>query len=557
MAAPFPLEVVLKANDRVSGPLARLRNNLLAYGNAFNTLGTRLTAGITMPLREFGRESARVAIQVDEALGHVRALTGVTGTAFDELKVSIRSAGEESAVGLVDAAEAMDALVSSTFSLDQAKRFLPDVLNLATGTRTAARETANLVAAVADAFEIGPEGTRELVDMLARGTIASESPFREFAGDLTAIGATAKAAGMDLGELVNVVAILKSASVSQPMRALRGLIERLADAAGPDGRVMPLDELVEQLNRSGARGVDVLGELGKQGAVLGVLMRKGADGIRNTSDGLERLPDAATQAERALSGPSGAMRRWHHEVELLQEQIGATQLLPALHRVAEVLGRVAHWFTELSPSTQDWLVKLAVGGAVMGPAIQGLTVMAKLVNDIRLAYLLAKVAAGGLAGTAAAAGGIPAGVGPAVAGGIPAGAAAGNALRGTIGTTIAAMIPPVAVALATNLAVKELNESVQDQAARRPYGEAWDFPDTLRTLYGGSLFAQIEENWDKPSTKPGMWEWITSKLAGVEPRAGGEASRVKVEFANTPAGTAIKAGGGVDVDVGYALNAPR
>lgn len=525
--ANYPLGVVLGAKDRATGPLKSVVNRVVGVGTALHKIGETLEQRITAPIHRFADAAIEAALVIDEHLSHVRAVTGKVGQDFEALRGQVRSAARETRVGFGDAAEAVDELVTRGAGPEVIPEVLKDVLELSHATETSAATSARVVEDVLHSYQRSQEEIPQIVDLLAKGTTAAQTRLETFGSDLAAIGPTAHAVGLSLEEMVGVVGALAKGGVQSPTRVLRQILQDLAQANEATGRKSSLQEMLDVLGaaRSPAELVARFGNVGKG---LAVLTQAGPGGIAKFTAGLEHMRGASDMARDALDGPAKGIRELRSEIDALEEQAGEN-LLTTMRDVLRVARDLTHWLNELSPATRGWLLKIALGAAVVGPALRLLTAIPRMITEARIAYQLAKLAAMGVGagdvGSAAAAGGAAA-----------AAARGGGAalLAGLLGSTVVRG----ATGAAGFAAAIQTTAGSQDQLS----GDA-----LRRFLSENELMGRANELLMRHEVMDDPWHFHRAGSAQ-------EAREVIVRFENLPAGTTVRADRGVEVDTGQAMD---
>ncbi|WP_201747363.1 phage tail tape measure protein [Clostridium perfringens] len=173
-----------------------------------------------------------------------------------------------------------------------------------------------------------------------------------------------------------------------------------------------------------------------------ILAEEGGEKFNET---LKKLGNSAGSTESAFDKVSNTtqakfMKTLNESKNSLMEF--GTKLLPIVDKSLDTFGGLLDKFNELSPSTQDWVLKMAMGAAVVGPVARGL---GSVVNGAGVLISTGpKIAsffgAFGSGATAAAGAATTAGSAAAVAGG----AGGFGALVGGIGGALAAVAPWVA-----------------------------------------------------------------------------------------------------------------
>lgn len=109
--------------NRATASLTRMGSRLESAGNKMSFLGTRLTAGLTLPLAALGIGALRASARLEALQRGLQAVMGSTTAAAAEF-VKLRVVARLPGLGLTEAVRGSLALQSAGFSADSARRAL-------------------------------------------------------------------------------------------------------------------------------------------------------------------------------------------------------------------------------------------------------------------------------------------------------------------------------------------------------------------------------------------------------------------------------------------------
>ena len=208
-------------------------------------------------------------------------------------------------------------------------------------------------------------------------------------------GPVARSAGISFEQSGAAMALMGNAGIQAEMAgtALRGAITKLVNpsneaattmaelgisATDSEGRLRPLDEIIEQLaphaDNTGAI-MQIFGQ--RAGPAMAALVSQGADALREMTTALEQSGGTAQEiADKKLAGLTGAWTKLKSATEGVFIEIG-TRLSPVLERLAALLtDRVLpavrgalEAFDRLSPGMQTAVIAATAVTAALGPLL--------------------------------------------------------------------------------------------------------------------------------------------------------------------------------------------
>jgi TP901 family phage tail tape measure protein len=454
MAALAELVVALVGDtgdfeQKMSGAGASLQS----LGSQMTSVGTSLTAGVSLPLLGVGTAAVAMAVDFNAGMANIASLSseaqarvGEWGPAVQEMAVQVGQSTGSLEEGLYQVVSAFGATDESLGILEI------NAVAAAAGLATTA-EAIGLTSAVTKAYGDTSAGAVQQVADLAQMTVSmGQTTFPELAGSIGAVAPLASNLGVDMETLFAVMATGAgvTGSTGEVATQLRGILQSLMAPTESMG------ELFSQLGwESGQAMVETVGLRGTIMAVVQAAQQSGTP-LQSYIGSIEGQtlamalagPQAATLANNldAMAGAAGAsqsafatqtqgvnavgfsMQQAAVQVQVWGQQLG-NALLPVLGQVMGALQPVVDWvsqligrFTEASPATQMVVIGIGALAAAAGPVLM---VLGSLVSAI--GALLPVV--GGIAAAFTAAGG---------AAGILGGVFA--FLTGPIGLIIAAVV---------------------------------------------------------------------------------------------------------------------
>ena len=505
-----------------------------AIGGTMQSVGKRMTMGLTLPIVAMGVAAVKVAADFDKAMTNSTAIMGkMSDKMRKQMETTARTVAKTTTFTHTEAAESYFYLASAGLSAAQSIKALPKVAKFAQAGNFDMAKATDLLTDAQSALGLQVKNTTKNMenmtrvgDVLVKANVLANATTEQFSEALTnKAGASMRLLNKDIEEGTAVLAVYAN-------QGLKGA------AAGT-----ALSMVLRDLQKASMKAPKAWKKFGASVYDADGKMRNIADIIADLEDGFEGMSDKQKRAAltslgftdksiaatQALLGESDAIRKYEQDLRkaggttekvskkqlesfsakmaLLKSQfqdVGisiGTMLMPHLEKFGRWLSKAAKWFGDLSEGTQETILKLALLLAALGPInYVGGTLIKTLSTMVTLYKGIAKyagLAAGaqtkfGASSGAAAAGG--AGKGAATAGRVFS-VGAGGAATTTVSTlggfsmsALATAAAGIALMAATPLVIagiadKVAPESGKSEAALGARGSA---SDAFRAQVAGS-----------------------------------------------------------------------
>ena len=548
------IEVQSSSWYKLGKRLEPIGQSMQDIGKKMESVGKDLTKKVTLPIVGIGAAAVKIGSDFQAEMSKVQAISGATGEDLEKLSDKAKEMGSSTKFSASESAQALNYMAMAGWDTAQMMEGLDGVMMLAAASGESLASVSDIVTDALTAFGMQASDAGDFADLLASASSNANTnvgmlgeSFKYVAPLFGSLGYSAEDAALALGLMAN--AGIKG---SQAGTTLRGAITRLTQPTSEAAKI--IDEL--GLNLTDAQGnmlpfKDVMDQLRgsfgnltqeQQAQYAATLFGKEAMSgmlavINATDEDYKKLTDAT----REYSGAAGEMAdimqdNLQGQLTILKSQLEGVAieifeiLVPHLKTLVENLQRAVEWFSNLSPATQETIVKVAALAAAVGPLliiggkiVAGAGAIIGAFSKISLA-IAGKTAAVG--GASAAAGGLVA-----IKGVL---AAAFTALTGPIGIAVAAIvgITAVGVALYKNWdTIKEKAGELKDAISERwnsikeSTAEAWENvktgiserwnsikESTSETL--SSMGESIRDGWDNVKTATSeRWESIRGSIS--------------------------------------------
>ena len=403
MAVIGALRVDLAANiakfeadmGKAAKQVAKVQRRFDQFGKRVMAAGQALSVGLTAPLVAVGALAARSFLSFEQGMNKVAAVSGATEAEMASLTAIAKDLGSTTSFSAAQAAEGLGFLAQAGFDATEAGKALPGVLQLAAAGGLQLAEAADIATNVLSGYGLEVDQLSRVNDVLAKASSSANTDVLQLGQAFKFAGPVARSAGISFEQSGAAMALMGNAGIQAEMAgtALRGAITKLVnpskEAAGTmaelgisatdsEGRLRPLDEIIEQLaphaDNTGAI-MQIFGQ--RAGPAMSALVSQGADALRDMTAALEQSGGTAQEiADKKLAGLTGAWTKLKSATEGVLIEIG-DRLAPVLERIAAMLTdrvlpavrRALDAFDRLSPGMKTAAVVGAGLAAALGPIL--------------------------------------------------------------------------------------------------------------------------------------------------------------------------------------------
>jgi len=360
-------------------------------------LGKSLTMKVTMPLVGIAAAATKMGADFQKQMNRVAALTQATGADFTALEDKAKELGRTTVFSASQSADAMGFLAMAGFEANQIIEAMPSVLQLAAAAQIDLARAADITSNILTGYGMSVSELAHANDVLVKAMTSTNVDLNMLGESFKYAGPLAKAAGMAFEEAAAAIGMMGNAGIQGSMAgtALRGAITRLLkptkevseyiaklglSTTDSQGKLLPLVDIIEQLEKKGASAADIMGLFGtRAGPAMAALVDQGADALRHMTEQLGSAGGIAERiAKQQLEGLHGAITLMKSAIEGAAITL-ADQFMPHVEKAANWIAVMAGRFAELPPHVVENIVKIAALVATMGPALLIFSKLAKLV----------------------------------------------------------------------------------------------------------------------------------------------------------------------------------
>jgi TP901 family phage tail tape measure protein len=419
-------------------------------GSSLTSVGTRISAAITLPLVGIGAAALKASSEFDTAMRLVSARGDITGSDLARLKTQAEDLGAKTQFSSKQAAEGMAELAGAGFKTSEIFAAMPGIMSLAAAASSSIGDAAKTTKDILGQFGLTANDTGKVVDILTKASNESSGTLGEMANSLKYVGPVAHSAGMSLEETSAALVLFDKAgirgeqagtslrsmllSLQGPTKAAQDVMRQLGITfEDTHGNMLPFPAILDILKA----GLDKIpGTADKAAALLKIfgenavtaasgIIKQGSPALLELTQAIQKAGGEAERTATVMnSGLGGALEKMHGSVETASQKIGdafAPQLMALtgmLESTANKVAEFAGWFGKLPEPVQTTTLALLAFAAAGGPILIIIGQMAGAVTNItgllalKTTALTALTAATGLSTIAMAA--WTAGIGAAV-----------------------------------------------------------------------------------------------------------------------------------------------
>lgn len=400
--------------------LSNMQKKLEGAGSKLQSVGGKLTKGLTLPIVAAGTGAILMAKNFDDSMRKVKATMGdslgaTTAEAeknFKALRDEAQRLGATTAFSASDAAGAMEVLALQGWETNQIMEGTGPILNAASAGGLELAHAAEIVAGNLAAFSLDADKAEWAADMLQVTSSGSATSMAELGEALVTAGGTAANAGMTLDQTNAILGTFSNTGLkgSRAGTTFNAMLRDLKDGAedgkvsfgefdvelyNADGTMRDMTSVLEDMenNMEGmttaqkdAAIASVFGSAAQQG--VNTILGQGVDTVRDLEEAMKNGAGASQKAADEMEGGiGGSFRSLNSAIEGLAIAFGDV-LAPYVQKIADKLADLLGWFTNLSEEMKKKIVVIGAIVAAIGPLITFLGTMIIVISKVIGAFAM-------------------------------------------------------------------------------------------------------------------------------------------------------------------------
>ena len=351
--------------DQFDKGLSKASKSLNRSAKNMQRVGKNLSLSVTAPLAAIGASSFKVAADFELSMAKVKAISGATGSEFENLEKQARDLGASTIFAASEVSGLQLELSKLGFEADDIQKATGSILSLAQATGEELGPTAETVAKTLNQFTLNADQSGRVADVMAAAFSSSALDLEKFSSSMANAGPVAANFGFSLEETTALLGILANSGIEGADAGTKLKMALSQVAQGGDD--------VQKVFRAVIAGnlsyTDAIDQLGKRAAILVPILGENASEIDKLTGALNNSTGAAKEMASIMDDTAaGSMAAMRSAVEAAQISLG-TALAPVIQEVAGFVTDLAKRFSELDRDTQKNIVAFAGIAAAIGPVI--------------------------------------------------------------------------------------------------------------------------------------------------------------------------------------------
>lgn len=401
----FSVQAYLKATDnnfvstfkdaakQVQNFEKNTNSTISTVGQVTTSAGKTLTKAVTVPVIGIGVAAAKVGGDFEAQMSRVKAISGATGSSFEELRQQAIDLGAKTAFSAKESAAGMENLASAGFDSKEIMEAMPGLLDLAAVSGGDVALASENAATALRGFNLDASQSGHVANVFARAAADTNAEVGDMGEAMKYIAPVASSMGLSLEETAAAIGIMSDAGIkgSQAGTTLRGALSRLAKPTKPmigvmnklglsfydsSGKMKPLKDQIGMLQNAfkdltPEQKQNALVTLYGQESLSGMmaLIDKGPNKLGSLTKSLENSDGAADKMARTMQDNMNSS---------LEQMMGALEsaaiviqkiLAPAVRKVADSISGLVDKFVSAPEPVQKMIVTIGLIVAAIGPLL--------------------------------------------------------------------------------------------------------------------------------------------------------------------------------------------
>lgn len=419
----FSVQAYLKATDNnfvstfknAAKEVQNFQNNtnstMSTVGQVATSAGKTLTKAVTLPIVGIGVAAAKVGGDFESQMSRVKAISGATGSSFEELRQQAIDLGAKTAFSAKESATGMENLASAGFNTKEIMAAMPGLLDLAAVSGGDVAMASENAATALRGFNLDASQSGHVADVFAKAAADTNAEVGDMGEAMKYIAPVANSMGFSIEEVSAAIGIMSDAGIkgSQAGTSLRGALSRLAkptdemqskmDELGlsfydSEGKMKPLKDQIGML-KDAFKGLtpeqqqNALVTLYGQESLSGMmaLIDKGPDKLGKLTDSLKNSDGAADKMAKTMQDNMNSS---------LEQMMGSLEsasiviqkiLSPAVRKVADSISGLVDKFVSAPEPVQKMIVTIGLIVAAIGPLLLIVGKAIKIFQTMKVGFL--------------------------------------------------------------------------------------------------------------------------------------------------------------------------
>lgn len=375
-------------------------------GEKMTDVGKNLSKKVTLPLVGIGAAATKLGVEFEKSMSEVAAVSGASAEELEQLEKAARDAGATTDKSARDAADALKYMALAGWDVETSQKALMPVLKMSSAAGIELGKTSDLVTDSMSSLGLTVDELNRYLDVVsltqskantsaegmmeayvkAGGTFKNMNVSIEESAAMLGILANRGMKGAEAGNSLNSVMVNLSGSTDKTRKIFDELGIAIYDQ---QGNYIGFEATLEQLKTKfdgmteSERNYYMAQLVGKSQIDT---MTKLMDGLGNEYYDLKGQIEGADGAleqmyETSTNNTMGAINNLKSALEELSLKI-FDSLQPTIESLIDKVQKLTDWFNNLSPQTQENIVKIGLLAAAIGPLLVVAGTLSKSIGNI-------------------------------------------------------------------------------------------------------------------------------------------------------------------------------
>ncbi len=388
-------EIQNKGWYKAADSMEQWGGKLKGAGVAMDRTGQQLTRKVTLPLGIVGGLAVKTGMDFESGMSKVAAISGATGKDFNALEKQARDLGATTIFSAKEASEGMQYLALAGFKTKDIMSAMPGMLDLAAAGALDLGRAADITSDTMQAFGLSADQAGHAADVFAYAQANANTNVEQMGEAMKYAAPVTNALGWSLEETSSAMMVLANSGLKGSIagQAFASSLARLAkptkrmktvmDETGmsffdAEGKMKSMPDVMKEIEK-GTKGMTQKQRSATITTLFGaeaykhwaILLEAGSEELKNMTVNLENADGtAADMAATMQDNVAGSLKELRSKLEDLFITT-YKNLTPALNKLVDSAKDATDWFAQLSPKTQENIIKFGLLSAAAGPAISG------------------------------------------------------------------------------------------------------------------------------------------------------------------------------------------
>ncbi|MGY0692988.1 phage tail tape measure protein [Virgibacillus sp. FSP13] len=384
---------------KVADGMDKFGGKLKATGRRMDETGQSLTRNVSLPLGIVGGLAIKTGADFEAGMSKVEAVSGASADEMKKLEDKAREMGKTSVFSAKEASDAFYYMSLAGWDASESIDGISGVMDLAAASGEDLASVSDIVTDGLTAFGKEAKDSGRMADILAAASANANTDVAGLGKAFEYVAPVAGALGYTMEDVSKAIGLMANAGIkgekagtalrtmmtnlSKPTAAMKKEMKKLGiSLTDSEGNMKSFDDIMGDLRKS-MGGLTKEQQASAAATIFGKEAMSGALAVINASESdYENLTDAIKNSDGAASEMADTMQDnlagSVKELKSMLEDLfieAYQNLKPALESIIEKAKDLTQWFGDLSPKTQENIVKFGLLAATAGPVI---SIMGKL-----------------------------------------------------------------------------------------------------------------------------------------------------------------------------------